>query len=175
MNRARIVVAATLVGAGLAAGGASAQSQTSSLPPLQPILAGRKITPPVKGDADVEFMEKTPKRDKDLIIQQIDVKNVSSGPIARLTIDETLYDKGGAVVSGGKGTIQGLLQPGEVQTITIEIPYNKNVNSNKYNFSHANGNVKPKRVAKLTAGTAASAEKEPAAKPAASKAPAKKK
>jgi len=175
MNRARIVVAATLVGAGLAAGGAFAQqAQPSSQAPLTPILGGRKIVAPMRGDADVDFMEKTPKRDKDLIVQQIDVKNTSSAPIARLSIDETLYDKAGAVVSGGRGTIQGLLQPGEIQTVTIEIPYNKNVNSNKYNFTHANGNIKPHRVAKMAPG-AGSSDKEPATKAASAKAPAKKK
>jgi hypothetical protein len=37
--------------------------------------------------------------------------------------------------------------------------------ANNYNFSHANGTIKPHNVAKLTAG----GEKEPAAKPAAAK------
>jgi hypothetical protein len=158
MNRARIVFAATLVGAGLAAGVAFGQQSPSDFPPLKPILAGRHIVPPVRGEAEVEFVEGAPKRDKDLVVEKIEVKNISPAPIARLTIDETLYDKGGQVVSGGKGSINGLLQPNEIQTITIEMPYAANVNRNAFNFSHANGSVKPHRVNKFE--TPESAEKD---------------
>ena len=42
--------------------------------------------------------------------------------------------------------INGLLQPGEIQTITIETPYNPKMNSNNWNFAHANGTVKPAKV-----------------------------
>ena len=59
---------------------------------------------------------------------------------------ETWYDKGGAIVAGGKGVINGLLQPGEIQTIVIETPYNPKMSSNAWNFSHANGTVKTSKV-----------------------------
>jgi hypothetical protein len=168
MNRVRIVFAATVVvGAGLAAGAAFAQTAAGSQAPLQPILAGKKIVSPLRGEAEVEFTEKKPTREKGLVVQEIEVKNVSKQPIARLTIDETWYDKAGAVVGGGKGAINGLLQPNEIQTVKIEMPFNANVNSNKYNFSHANGTVKPRRVAKLSEGESTTTDKEPAAKPAA--------
>jgi maleate cis-trans isomerase len=98
----------------------------------------------------------------------IKVRNASAGPIARLQIQETWYDKSGAIVAGGKAGVNGLLQPGEIQTITIETPYNKNMSSNNWNFTHANGAVKPAKVKSLDAPASTTAKaggKEPAAKP----------
>jgi hypothetical protein len=89
------------------------------------------------------------------------VKNNAPGPILRLTVDETWYDAGGGLVTGGKGVINRL-EPGEVGTIKIETPYNAKMKANNYNFSHANGAVKPHPVPKLTAA----GDKDAAAKPA---------
>lgn len=168
MTRARFVVAATLVGASLAAAG-TALAQATQAPPLTPILGGKKFTPPLKGQVDVEILQPVTKREKDMVVTRIQVKNAATGPIARLTVDETWYDKGGTVVAGGKGVLNGLIQPGEIQTVVIETPFNAKMAANNFNFSHANGTVKPRKVAKLVAAATA---KEPAAKPAA--APAKK-
>jgi hypothetical protein len=94
------------------------------------------------------------------------VKNNMNAPLVRLTIDETWYDAAGALVTGGKGVVNRL-EPGEVGTVTIETPFNPKMKANNYNFSHANGTIKPHKVAKLVA--AGDAAKEPAAKPAAAK------
>ena len=162
MNRARLVLAATLACASTIAGTAFAQGTQE---PLKPILSGKKFVAPVKGVADVEFTKPVTKKDKDMVVTQIQVKNVSTAPIARLTIDETWYDKGGATVGGGKGVLSSMLQPGEVQTVKIETPYNTKMASNNYNFIHANGQVKPHRVDKIGGPEA----KEPAAKAPAAK------
>jgi hypothetical protein len=160
MNRARLTVAATLVGATLAASAAFAQTP----PPMTSVLAGKKFTPPVKGAAEVELTKPVTSKVKDMVVTKITVKNVSPGPIARLTVDESWYDAGGALVAGGKGVINGLLQPGEIQTITIETPYSTKMKANQWVFSHANGTVpKPKRVDKLTPGTSTDAAAKPAA------------
>ena len=164
MKRARFFAAATLAGAFAAT---AALAQTPQAPPMTSVLAGKKFTPPLKGPAEVEFMKPETKRDKEMVVTRIKVRNASAAPIARLTITETWYDKGGATVGGGKGFLNGLLQPGEVQTIVIETPYNTKMSANNYNFSHANGTVpKPKRVDKMTGDKDA---------PAPAKAPAKKK
>ena len=163
MIRARFAVAATLVGTTLYAGAALAQGTTQA-PPMTSVLAGKKFAPPVKGEALVEFTQPVTKRVKENVETTIRVRNLSQAPIARLQITETWYDKGGAIVTGGKGSINGLLQPGEVQVITIETPYNAKMNGNQFNFSHANGSVKPAKVAKLEV---------PKPDPAAAKAPAK--
>ena len=168
MTRACVVVAATLVAAGLSAD--TVWAQAPQAPPLTPILAGKKLVAPVRGQADVEFTQPVTKREKDLVVTRIQVKNISPAPIARLTIDETWYEKGGAVVAAGRSVINGLLQPNEIQTVTIQTPYNPKMLSNNWNFTHANGQVKPHKVPKLIAADA----KETAEKPApAAKAPAR--
>ena len=147
MNRARFVLAAALVGAGLI--GDSVLAQTPQAPPLTPVLAGRKFTPPIKGQALVEYTKPSTRRDKDMVITKILVKNASDAPIARLTVDETWYDKAGGLVTGGKGALNGLLQPGEVKALEIMTPYNAKMSANNFNFAHANGSVKPTLVPKL--------------------------
>jgi hypothetical protein len=165
MNRARVAFSATLIATTLASGAALA-SQTSQAPPMKSVLAGKKFTPPIKGEAVIEFTQPVTKREKDMVVTRVTVRNASLGPVPRLTISETWYDKGGTVVTGGKGSINGLLQPGEIQVIVIETPYNAQMNGNQFNFTHANGTVKPAKVAKLEV------PKDPSA--AAGKTPAKK-
>ena len=167
MNRARCTFAATLVGVSFVS--ALLIAQTPTAPPMTSVLAGKKLTPPIRGQAEVDYTAPVTKREKDMVITKIQVKNTSNAPIPRLTITETWYDAGGATVGGGKGAINGLLQPGEVQTIVIETPYNAKMKANNYNFSHANGTIKPHKVAKF------GDEKEPAAKPASATKPASKK
>jgi hypothetical protein len=164
MNRVRIAFAATVVGLALVGADAAIAGQTapqgSSPQDLQPILAGKKFTPPIKGQAEVEFTKPVTKREKDMVVTTIQVKNVSNAPIPRLTIDESWYDKSGGMIPGGKGVVNGLLQPGEVATVKIETPFNAKMSSNNWNFSHANGTVKPHLVKSFDA--AADAKKEPA-------------
>jgi hypothetical protein len=166
MNRARYIVAATLVGTSLCAGAVAAQTA----PPMQSVLAGKKLTPPLKGEALIEFTQPVTKAipGKNMVQTTIKVKNASVSPVARLQITETWFDKAGAVVAGGRAGVNGLLQPGDVQTITIDTPYNNKMSSNSWNFTHANGTVKTQKVPKLDAPAAAATGKEPAtAKPAA--------
>jgi hypothetical protein len=158
MTRARLIVAATLVGASMVA----AHAQTPQAPPMTSVLAGKKFTPPFKGTAEVDFTKPVSKNDKGMVTTTIMVKNNAPGPLLRLTVDETWYDAAGGLVTGGKGVINRL-ESGEVGTIKIETPYNAKMKANNYNFSHANGAVKPHAVPKL----AAAGDKEPAAKPAA--------
>jgi hypothetical protein len=168
MNRARVAFGATLIATTLATGTALA-GQATQAPPMPSVLAGKKFTPPLKGEAVIEFTQPITKREKDMVVTRITVRNASVGPVPRLTVSETWYDKGGAIVTGGKGGINGLLQPGEIQVITIETPYNAKMNGNQFNFTHANGTVKPAKVAKLEVP-----KDESAAAKAPAKAPAKK-
>lgn len=148
MNRTHLAFAATFVFTVVVAA-APAQAQTAA--DLKPILSGRSITPPLKGEAQIEFTSTKPNRVGDAIVEKFMVKNASTAPVARLTIDETWYDKGGQVLTKGRGVVAGILQPGEVQALTIETPFKAGMNSNNYLFTHANGSVKPRRVAKLDA------------------------
>jgi hypothetical protein len=151
MIRARFLVAATMVALSLPAG-VALRAQTPPAPDLHPVLAGRTITPPLHGEAQVQVVfPPVSKREKETVVTKVQVKNVSSGPLKGFTIDQPWYNKGGAVVASGKGVVNGLFQPNEVQTVTIEVAYHPDMLSNNYLFSHTNGTVKPTKVTKLEA------------------------
>jgi hypothetical protein len=159
---------------------AQSNSPASTSAPLTPILSGKKFTPPVKGDASIDFMSSKTARegagDKAVLVTKFQVKNTSPAPIARLKIVETWYDKDGGVIPGGEATINGLLQPNEVQSLEVRTPVNQKMASSKLQFVHANGGIpKPHRVTKFDEGGASADAKEPAAKPAAATKPAAKK
>jgi len=182
MKRARLLLTATLVITASAAAVLAAQAtqapatqtpatQTPAVkaPPMQPILAGRKIVPPARGEVLVEYTTAVTKRDGPNVVTRLQVKNVGSAPISRLTFTETWYDKAGVIVTGNKGVINGLFQPGEIQALTISTPYDARMSGNRQGFSHANGTVKTTRVTKFDApkpaagDAAAAATKKPAA------------
>ena len=144
MNRARLIIAASLVSASFVA----LHAQTPAAPPMTSVLAGKKFNPPFKGQAEVDFTKPVSKNEKGTVVTTIMVKNNAPGPLLRLTVDETWYDAGGALVTGGKGIINRL-EPGEVGTIKIETPYNPKMKSNNWNFTHANGTVKVNKVKSL--------------------------
>lgn len=164
MNRARFSLAATFVTLALGAVGLAAQA--AQAPPMKSVLAGKKLTPPARGEVIVEYIGPNLKAVKDMIVTTFQVKNIGVAPIARLTITQSWYDKAGSVVGGGKGYVDGLLQPGDVQTVTVESPKKESYARDQYNFTHANGSVKAKKVPKLA--------KTPAAAPSGDAAPAKK-
>ena len=156
MNRARIATLATLVGVSLA-GPALAQQA----PEMKPILAGRKVEPPIKGQAEIEFTQPTTKRNNDVVTTTVKVKNISTAPIARLTIAETWFDKGQQQVATSQGSLDKPLEPGAIDTVTIQTPWNPKMSGNSWNFTHANGTIKPRRVPALTDAKAAAAPAAP--------------
>jgi len=70
------------------------------------------------------------------------------------------------VLTAGRGVINGVLQPQEVQTVKIETPWKAGMSSNNYQFSHANGTIKPHRVPKMEAPKPEGSAAAPAAPPA---------
>jgi hypothetical protein len=161
--KVRFAVAAALVSASLVAVEVSAQ--TAQAPAMTPLLAGKKLTPPIRGQADVDFTQpKTTKKGSD-VVTVIKVKNMSAAPIARLKVIETWFDSNNGTVPGGEGVINGLLSPGEVATIEIHTPWSDKLKSNSWNFVHANGSVKPHKVASLDdKASTTTGGKEPATK-----------
>ncbi len=148
MNRARFAVAATLVSS-IVSSGAVLAGQEVQAPPMKPVLAGKKLTPPLRGEAIIEYIQPVTKREGEKVVTRIQVRNKALVPVARLQVSETWYDKAGAIVAGGKGTINGLIQPDEVQTIVISTQFNSKMSANNWNFTHANGTVKPAKVSKF--------------------------
>ena len=165
MNRARLTSAALVVGSAMFTG-AVITAQVTQAPPMTQVLAGKKFTPPVRGEALVEIVQPVTKAQpgKNMVATTIKVRNASLAPIARLQVTETWYDKGGAVVASSRSAINGLLQPQEIQTLTIETAYSPKLSSNNWNFTHANGTVKVAKVKSLDAPKDAAATPPPAAK-----------
>ena len=176
MIRARIAVAATILGAsfaGASLSGVCLLAQAVQAPEMKSVLAGKKFTPPIKGAADVDYVKTPTRREGTTLITKILVKNTSTAPIPRLRIAETWYDKDGNMIPGGDAVINGLLQPGEVATLEIRTPVNSKMAQSMLQFSHANGTVpKPHAVKTIEALSGA---KEPATKTASATKTAKKK
>src|SRR5436309_14875276 len=109
----RFAVAMALVGVSFTAPSVLAQKA----PEMKPLLAGKKVDPPIKGQAEIEFLQPVTKRNGDVVTTNIKVKNVSQAPIARLTISETWFDKGQAQVASSQGSLDKPLNPGAVETV----------------------------------------------------------
>jgi hypothetical protein len=149
--RARFALAASIAAAAMLGVELIAQTTTTNpqAPPMTSVLAGRKLAPPIRGEAALEWVDPKPERVKDMVITKMLVRNASAGPIARLVINETWYDKAGATVTAGRGTINGLLQPGETAMVTIETPWKAGMSGFQRQYAHANGTIKPVKVNKL--------------------------
>ena len=111
--------------------------------------APRKLISPYRGDASVEFTAPVTKRNGNEIVTTMVVKNTSPGPLAGFRIEESWSDKTGNLAGGDIYRHPRPFMPGEVMTVTFKNPFNTRMASNSYNFVHANGNVKPKKVPKL--------------------------
>jgi hypothetical protein len=181
MMRARNVFAATLaaiMGASLIGVSVFAQQAPAApaAPPMKSILAGKKFTPPIRGEASVDYVKSPTRREGSTLVTKIQVKNTSKAPIPRLKIAETWYDKAGELIPGGDAVVNGLLQPDEVATLEIRTPVNLKMATSMLQFSHANGTVpKPHAVKSFDAPGKEAAAKPAAAAKAAPKAAAKKK
>jgi hypothetical protein len=111
--------------------------------------APRKLISPYRGDATVEYTKPVTKRNGPNIVTTITVKNTSPGPLAGFRLEESWSDATGNLAGGDVYRHPRPFMPDEVITVTLTTPFNARMKSNSYNFIHANGNVKPKSVAKI--------------------------
>ncbi len=115
-----------------------------------------KFVPPLRGQADLEYTKPQTKVEAGFVKTTILVRNPSTtGSIAGLKVDEYWYDKAGDPVTGDTFRYRKPLLPGETIIVSLNTPKNPKMNSNSYNFSHANGTIKTKLVPKLAAPAAA--------------------
>jgi hypothetical protein len=122
----------------------AATSQPAKAAPTTPAPPARtKWVAPIKGIATVEVVKGTPKKVGEEIVTVLKVKNTSTGSIALFRIDEYWYDKKRDVVSGDTFRYTKLFAPGEVIEATLKSPVKPGLDTNTYNFAHANGQVKP--------------------------------
>ena len=111
--------------------------------------APRKLISPYRGDATVEFTAPVTKRNGSNIVTTMIIKNTSPGPLAGFRLEESWSDKSGNLAGGDIYRHPRPLMPGEIINVTLTNPFNARMSSNSYNFVHANGNVKPKKVPKI--------------------------
>lgn len=133
----------------IAAGAAADQAKPAApaQPPQSQPAAPVKFVPPIRGQAELGFLTPVTKRQGKEIVTVIKVKNLSTtGSIAGLKVDEFWYDKGGDPVTGDTFRYRKPLLPGEVIEVTLRTPHNPKMDRNSYNFSHANGAIKTKRM-----------------------------
>lgn len=131
-----------------------AQAKPAAQPPAKPAAAApaapARLSPPVRGEATIEVMKPaTAPVKNNMVVTTVRVKNVSLGSIAGLKVSEYWYDKNGNPVTGADDRIKKPLQPGEAYTFTLSTPFKKEMDRNQYQFSHANGKIKTKQVAKI--------------------------
>jgi hypothetical protein len=135
-------------GAVLLMAGAAGAEQAKPAPPAQaPPAAPAKFVPPIRGVAELGILSPVTKRVGKEVVTVIKIKNLSTaGSIAGLKVDEYWYDKAGDPVTGDTFRYRKPLLPGEVIEVTLRTPVNPRMDRNQYNFSHANGNIKTKRM-----------------------------
>lgn len=114
---------------------------------------------PVRGEAALDITKPDTNVVRGEIVTTITVRNPSTeGAIAGLSVDENWYDKAGNPVGGDTYRHPSPLRAGEVIVITLTTPRIPAMNSNSYQFSHANGAIKTNVVDRIDAP-------EPAEKP----------
>ena len=111
--------------------------------------APRKLISPMRGEVTVEFTAPNTARKGGNVVTTMIIKNTSSGPIAGFRLEESWADKSGNLAGGGVYRHPKPFMPGEVITVTLDTPWNTRMSSNSFNFVHANGTVKPRRVPKI--------------------------
>jgi hypothetical protein len=144
MNRLSLRTLASVAALGLLLSPAAVVAQTPAAP-----AAPRKLISPQRGEANVEITKPNTKVVGGDVTTVIMVKNVSPAPIAGLKVEENWYGKDNSPVGGDVYRHTRPLMPNEVISVTLKTPKNPKMNSNQYQFSHANGTIKTKVVPKL--------------------------
>jgi hypothetical protein len=109
-----------------------------------------KLIAPVRGEVELGHTRPVSKRDGNMVVTTIRVKNLASGAIAGLKVDEFWYDKSGNPVAGSPSfRYRKPLMPGEVIDVVLKTPVNPAMNQPQWKFEHANGKIKPVLMPKL--------------------------
>jgi hypothetical protein len=113
--------------------------------------APAKFIKPLKGTADIQFIQMPSKKVGSDIVTVLKIKNLSTAPVALLKVDEYWYNKANppVVITGDSEAWRKPFMPGEVIELTMKSPWKAEVGASQYQFSHAGGQVKLKRVSKF--------------------------
>jgi hypothetical protein len=144
-----------IAGVALLATGASADQTRAAQPAAAPAAQGAKrLAAPIRGEAPLGYLKPVIKAGKtkagaDGIITTFRLKNLSTGAIAGLQVEEFWYNKAGDPVTGSNYRHRTPLQPGEIITVVLETPRQPAMDRNQYSFKHANGTIKTTLLQKL--------------------------
>ena len=109
-----------------------------------------KLIAPARGEVELGHTRPVSKRDGNMVVTTIRVKNLAKGAIAGLKVDEFWYDKAGNPVAGAPSfRYRKPLMPGEVIDVILKTPVNPAMNQPQWKFEHANGKIKPVLMPKL--------------------------
>ena len=158
MNRQRfsllVLAGVVVLVAGLSADQAARGAQRPNDEPAagaQP--APRRLVSAIRGEAPMLYLSPTVKAGKvggkEVIITTMQVKNVSTGAIAGLFVQEFWYNKAGTVVTGDDYRHPKPILPNEIVTVTLETPRTAGMDSNQLQFKHANGEIKMTKATKF--------------------------
>jgi hypothetical protein len=126
---------------------AKATTPTTQQAPAAPA----KFVKTLKGTADIQFIASPSKKVGNDIVTTLKIKNLSNMAVSLLKVDEYWYSKGASptVITGDTQAYRKPLMPGEVIELTMKSPYKAEIGASQYQFSHAGGQVKLKRVQKF--------------------------
>jgi hypothetical protein len=160
MNRLAFASAAACLAYALAAPAAFAQSKASGPAPVAKAApstpapaAPAKWVKPIKGLATVQIIRGPSKPIGPDVVTVIQVKNISTGAIHLLKIDEYWYDRKPKpeVVTGDTQVYRKPINPGDIIEMTMRSPLKpgKVLYTNQHMFSHAGGQIDVKPVKKF--------------------------
>jgi hypothetical protein len=151
MSRSALTFLAAVSSVLLVSSTAIAQSKpaTTAAPAQATPAAKAKWVPPVRGLATIGMIKPVTKVEKGEVITRLKLKNMSTGSIALLRIDEYWYDKQGNMLPGATERIRKPILPGEVVDVVLRVPKNDKFFQNQYKFSHANGEIKVEQLKKI--------------------------
>ena len=112
-------------------------------------VAGSVWAQTVKGIAVLGILQPVTKVEGNDVVTTIKVKNLSKGPIAGLKVDEFWYDKKGNPLPGGSKQLSQPLAAGAVATMVVKTRKDPQMDRNSYQFTHENGQVRTRLLAKL--------------------------
>jgi hypothetical protein len=151
MNRvSRAILALTLALAFIAAAAlALAQTQAAGQAAQTQTPGQVRWINPIRGVVQIQYIGPDTKGTKDQVVTTIKVKNMSSGPIARLKVEEFWWDRNNNLVVSNQDISRKPVMPGDIVTFTMTTPRSGNMFRNNCKFSHAYGTVDPKQVRKF--------------------------
>jgi hypothetical protein len=130
---------------------AYAQPAQAAAPTTPAPAARAKWVAPAKGIVQIQVIKGDTKRVGTDLVTKYQIKNISTGAIALLRIDEYWYDASQTpkLVTTDTQRYKKLINPGEVVEMTTNAPAKPGAARSQVMFSHANGKVDAKGVKKF--------------------------